>query len=199
MLDLSNMQRLSIVSKGKLVCDSDWLDRIKYECQEIITRAQDKFFQNYTYESLDIFNHQSFDLLLINNSLAGWGGLYNGGRYPRGVFRIMNRLYLRPEFRSTSFYVPYFRKIVYPQQLQENIDEIKLLFLSRNDLKGRYHVNRWAKHGAAEEGWRVSKNMVQVAHCEKKGCYQYIAYKKFHEVEWNPKQITEKEWLGLPD
>lgn len=199
MSDALNLQRQPVIHKGKLVCNSDWIEKIKLECKEIVSKATDKYFLNYTFESLDIYGHQSFDLLTLNNSVAGWGGLYNGGRYPLGVFRIMNRLYLRPELRSASFYIPYFRKIVFPEQLKENKNEIALLFLSRNDLKGRYHVERWAKYGAGEDGWVVSNNMVQVAPCEKKACYQYIAFKKFKNINWEPKQMTEKEWLNLPE
>lgn len=72
MLNQSNMQRLSVIHKGKLVCSAEWVDKIKRECKEIVSKATDRHFLNYTFESLDIYGHQSFDLLILQNNLAGW-------------------------------------------------------------------------------------------------------------------------------
>lgn len=177
--------------------DPSLIELIRNEC-DFIRRSQDRFAKNYTFERLDLPRHHAFDLLLDpEGQIAGWCGLYNGGRYPDGVFRIMNRLYLHPRYRNT-FFKPYTRQL-YFDQVRRHRSVIRALFLSRNSLKGLYHVRRWVKYGAGEPGWEVSPGLVKVAPCEKKVCYQYIAFKKFSAVDWPPKALSEDEWALLPD
>lgn len=175
----------------------DLIQLIKDECSRII-RSGDKLAKNYSFQNLDLDGHFAFDLLLDDqNQIMGWCGLYNGGRYPDGVFRAMNRLYLNPRLRA-NFFQAHTRPL-YFDQARRNREKIRFLFISRNLIKGKYHLRRWVKYNSGEPGWEVSDLMIKVAPCEKKSCYQYIAFKNFANVNWPTSGITEQEWLALED
>jgi hypothetical protein len=189
-------RHITLIDNNKLIADLKYLEALKIECKKIES-SDDKYASNYSFERLDIYGHKAFDLLIDNDdNIAGWCGLYNGGRYPEGVFRIMNRLYIRPDCRS-NYFSPITRAL-YENQRKRHEDSIKMLFLSRNEKKGRLHVMKWARD-CGEKGWSVSDNLIKVANCEKRACYQYIAYKKIYDVDWPNKELTYEEWMSLEE
>ncbi|MCJ8277221.1 MAG: hypothetical protein HRT44_03830 [Bdellovibrionales bacterium] len=194
--DQHQFSTVTLIQDQQLVGSNKLLDKVRSKCKTI-AEGTDKYALNYQFHKLELKRHKAFDLLLNQEGeIAGWCGLFNGGRYPDGVFRIMNRLYLDPKYRK-PFFAPYTRQL-YFQQKERCADSIKLLFLSRNELKGKYHVKRWAKYNSGEEGWKVSDQLVKVAKGEDQMSYQYIAYKEYKPVEWNLRSVTEEEWLKLP-
>lgn len=187
---------MTVIENGELVGSADILEKIRLECSKI-SKSGDKYAANYSFEHLELFKHKAFDVLVDSSGeLVGWCGLFNGGRYPEGVFRIMNRLYLRPEYRS-SFFKPITREL-YRRQVGRHRAGIRMLFLSRNELKGKYHLKRWIKYGAGEEGWKLSDGLVQVSPTHRQPGFQYIAYKKWSPVDWPLRMISEDEWTELP-
>jgi hypothetical protein len=197
MLDYSELKLIHVASQGQLICEQHYVDMIQHECQKILASGH-RLAANYSWDNLQVREHQNFDMLLHGDEIVTWCGLYNGLRYPAGVFRIMNRLYLNPLYRQ-ALYPAYARDMIYPYQLAQNVDKIKVLFLSRDDIKGKFHLKRWVKYHCGEPGWRVSKNMVQVSDCRKRSCYQYIAFKTREPVDWFPDTVTEAQWLELPE
>lgn len=198
---MNQFKHINIVTNNKICCDSKWINLIKKECDSI-AKSNDSLAKNYTWDNLQVEKHKSFDILVHNDEIVSWCGLFNGGRYPTGIYRIMNRLYLNPKYRNKK-YPAYARHILYPYQRSVHKDDIKMLFLSRDGLAGKYHNLRWIKYSSGEEGWTLSDYMIQVCNAEKKGCYQYISYKNFSDVNmldmWNPKSISEEEWKLLND
>lgn len=195
---MSEFKKITIVQDSSQVCDDFYLDKV-YKETDIITKSNDKYAANYTRKMLDLFGHKSFDVLFDDDdNLIGWCGLYNGNRYPDGVYRIMNRLYINPNYRQKVFNLPITRQL-YEDQIARNEKDIKFLFLSRNEEKGIYHLKRWIQT-CNEPGWVLSDGFVKVANCESKLCYQYIAYKKFaKDFSWNYKEISLEEWHQLKD
>jgi hypothetical protein len=199
MVSIGRFRHIQIIDDGKLVCDSCWVDRIERECAAIVGRGE-RFSNNYTLRRLELEKHLSFDLLVDEKKIVTWAGLFNGGRYPHGVYRIMNRLYINPEYRSkTLAYVPFARLSILPLQLERYRARIRLLFLSRDGLRAKYFLRRWVKYNAFERDWEISPRLIQVASSEKRSGYQYIAFKKFKDIAWNPKSVDEKSWMSLPE
>jgi hypothetical protein len=196
MFSEKDFEHVIAVENGEIVCSQDVVERIAAEC-DLIAAGPDRYAANYSFSRLELTKHKAFDVLLYKGEIAGWCGLFNGGRYPEGVFRIMNRLYLNPKYRG-SFFRPYTRKLYFDQVRRHRAD-IRMLFLSRNHLKGKFHVRRWAKYGAGEEGWTVSDGLVKVAPAENQLCYQYISYRKYAPVDWPERQISEADWRRLPE
>jgi len=197
MLDHASLRLINVARDRRIICDQHHVDLIKAECERIAS-GDDRLASNYSWDNLHVSEHESFDLLMHGDDIVTWCGLFNGGRYSEGVYRIMNRLYLNPRFRD-SLYPAYARELIYPYQRQQHVDKIKLLFLSRQDIKGKYHLKRWIKYHCSETGWRLSKKMVQVSDCQQRSCYQYIAFKQFTPVDWLPETLTEAQWLELQE
>lgn len=151
-------------------------------------------------QRLELDKHEQFDLIINNENkdIMAWCGLFNGGRYPNGVFRIMNRLYINNDYRS-KYFNP-FTRILYWAQRYRSRDKIKLLFLSREGEKGKRLVQNWVKRGASENGWKVSDDLIKVANGADKSSYQFIAYKFFdNKLIWNPPFISLSEWKELKE
>ena len=198
MHDFAQFEQVTLIDKGVWVADrSFYYPLIDAESKKILASG-DKYSENYSMKRLELDKHQAFDLLILKatGELVGWCGLFNGNRYPEGVYRIMNRLYLNPHYRS-HYFKPYTRTL-YFDQIKRNRDVIKLLFLSRNGLKARFHLKHWVKYGCGEKDWKISQNLIKVANAENQMCYQYIAYKKYADIDWPPQGIDALEWLKLP-
>ena len=88
-------EHIQIVDNGRVVCDPGWITKIEVECDRILGSGH-RFAQNYRLEQLQLQKHLSFDILSHTNSVVTWSGLFNGGRYPDGAFRVVNRLYFSP-------------------------------------------------------------------------------------------------------
>jgi len=196
MLESLSLRLINVARDRRIICDQQHVDLIRSECQRMAA-SDHRLAQNYTWDNLQVAEHESFDMLMCDDHIVTWCGLFNGGRYPDGVFRIMNRLYLNPRYRS-NLYPAYARELIYPYQRQQHMHNIKLLFLSRQDIKGKYHLRRWIKYHCGETGWRLSKKLVQVSDCQQRSCYQYMAFKQFTAVDWWPDTVDETQWLELP-
>ena len=192
----ASFKHIILIENNTLVGDEKYFNMVESECEKIVV-SSDKYAENYSFKRLDLFGHKAFDILVNNDSkLVGWCGLYNGGRYPEGIFRIMNRLYIAPDYRE-NYFNPITRSLYFDQRKRHE-PSIKMLFLSRNEKKGRLHVKKWVKD-CKEEGWSVSDNLVKVANCEKKACYQYIAYKKMVDIDWPHDELAYDKWLLLDE
>lgn len=197
-LDIDDLRHIQIVDNGRIVCEPHWLKRVEAEAQKM-SESGHKFAANYCPKRLQLESHLSFDALVLGDEIVTWAGLYNGGRFPPGVFRIMNRLYMNPKFRSpTCAYRPYARIKILPFQMEHYKDQIKRLILSREGSNAPYFLRRWVKYNAPDDGWQISEQMVQVAPAEKRSCFQFIAYKDYADVDWTPRAVTPSQWESLP-
>ena len=160
-------------------------------------------YQNYSAERLDLAGHLAFDVLLDEStgSIVAGCGAYNGGRYPSGVYRVLNRSFVMPSYRSASTFQLLNTQYILRNQLIENSDEIETAFVSREGPDGHRFLNWWAKKYAEFfpecETWNLSKEFFHVApKSNKKSAYHQIAWyqKRQGELTWSPLSLNKAQW-----
>jgi hypothetical protein len=182
--------------------DRHWEEKIVAACAQDDEIAE-KLRGNYTCEGLDLENHLTFDALIDESGrVVTFCGVYNGGRYPEGVFRLLNRTYVHPDYRVGNRRFPGITsKWIVPRQLELFRHRIRFGFISREGIGARHFMNRWVKSHAPDPGWRVSQRLAHVSpRGRKKNAFQYIAYKSYEpNVGWPLETVSESEWLALED
>lgn len=167
---------------------------------ETIPEYNDKLAENYTPQALMLTKHLSFDCLFSqDNEVVAFCGVFNNGRYPDEVQRILNRTYINPKFRNYTLSGPgpiwSCTQHIVPYQLQQY--DIKTAFVSVEGRKGKSFLQRWIQRAPSRDSeWKLSKRLYQVSDARNKGCYQYIAYSG---DLWTDDSVTLEEWYDLPE
>lgn len=194
----SNWIRINVCKKGEV--DLKWRARLEVVLNKIA--QQDAKGSNYTSVSFDLSGHLTYDILFDtdNDQIVAGCGIYRKPDYPRGVYRILNRTFVAPEYRSTKPpYPAYESRLLLPHQLQEFADEIAVAFVSRNGRGAYRFLQYWADELAPSDGWSVSSGFVHVAPDGwNQKCFQYIVQKEFSKNTWNPRLISDQQWMELP-
>jgi hypothetical protein len=188
---------INIINNGQVV--SEWITPLEKLLQKI-SSGEDRLAQNYSLQNMKLAEHLSFDILLNEkNEIISFAGVYNGGRYPEGVYRVLNRTWVHEDYRvSHGAFLYLTSKCILPVQLERLKSELKLVFVSRERLTGRRFLHKWVQHQEQPELWKVSEDLVQVVpNVEKKSCYQYICVRSFAPVEWVAKSVTPDLWQKL--
>ena len=168
---------------------------------ERISQSSHRMAGNYRLENIDLAGHLSFDLLVNGkNEIVSFAGVYNGGRYPEGVFRILNRAWVEETLRVQHGAFPFLTsRLILPVQLENLKKELKVVFVSRDRPSAKFFLRKWRLQQPEPAQWQISEKMVHVVpEVDRAGCYQYICYRKLQPVEWHPVEITESEWAKKP-
>jgi hypothetical protein len=190
---------INVIDKGKAV--SEWITPLESLLPKIST-TEGRLAQNYSLENIKLKEHLSFDILVNQkNEIISFAGVYNGGRYPEGVYRVLNRTWVHEDYRvSHGAFLYLTSKYILPVQLERLKEHLKLVFVSRERITGRRFLLKWAQHQPHSHLWKVSEDFVQVVpNIEKKSCYQYICSRSFSDVDWAPHKMTAAQWLKLID
>ena len=190
---------INVIDDGKVV--SSWINTLETLLQKI-SKSSDRLASNYSLENMALKEHLSFDILINEkNEIISFAGVYSGGRYPEGVYRVLNRTWVREDYRvKHGAFVYLTSKYILQAQLERLKAKLKLVFVSRERLTGRRFLLKWAQHQPEASDWSVSEKFVQVVPgIEKKSCYQYICSRTFSDVNWQPNKISSSQWLELPD
>lgn len=188
---------INIINNGQVV--SEWITPLEKLLQKISSGA-DRLAQNYSLQNMKLAEHLSFDILVNEkNEIISFAGVYNGGRYPEGVYRILNRTWVHEDYRVQHGAFLYLTsKYILPVQLERLKEHLKLVFVSRERTTGRRFLLKWAQHQPLSHLWKVSEDFVQVVTgVEKKSCYQFICSRTFVKTDWNPKRISAEDWVKL--
>lgn len=188
---------INVIDNGKIV--SEWITPLEKLLLKI-SSSSDRLAQNYNLENMRLQEHLSFDVLVNEkNEIISFAGVYSGGRYPEGVYRVLNRTWVHEDYRvSHGAFLYLTSKYILPMQLERLKSKLKLVFVSRERLTGRRFLLKWAQHQPQPELWKVSEAFVQVVpNIEKKSCYQYICSQSFSEVVWNPQTLPLASWEKL--
>lgn len=186
----------SVVTDGKINGES--FERLMRDLSGL--RCRDSLRPNYTAEGLEIEKTLSFDVLRRETGeFIAMSGVLNGGRYPDGVYRVLNRVYFNPKYRSTSFTSSsWASRYILPWQIRKYREKFRLIFVSRERPSGRHFLNYWVRNLAPDRDWVVSDRLVHVApRGQNQRCFQYIAYKEYAPVSWNYNSVDEQEWRLL--
>lgn len=194
---IPELKVVNAVSKG--VVADEWKAPLHGLFEKISAQSFAKAI-NYLPENMDLAGHLSFDLLVdSNNRILSFAGVYNGGRYPEGVYRVLNRTWVSEALRVQHGAFPYLSsRLILPVQLQALAGQLKLIFVSRESLRGRLFLQKWKQNQPDSELWNVSDKLVQVVPGVKnQSCFQFICTRNLVPVNWNPEQITTEEWSKL--
>lgn len=196
---LTNSKKIRLVYNGEVI---NW----KYleQVQEHVLNSNDIYKNNYTIKNLKLEGHLALDCLVDNNDkIFALCGIFNGGRYPPGVYRVLNRLWAREDMRTGSW-SPFLTKSFLPDHLKEFNDILKVIFVSIQGEKGKKILsNFWLKTQAPQwgTGWKMYPKIVKVAPCEQKSCYQYVVYNSKIPGDncWPVTGITLEDYDKLPN
>lgn len=188
---------INVIDNGKIV--SEWITPLENLLLKI-SSSHDRLAQNYSLENMKLQEHLSFDILVNEkNEIISFAGVYSGGRYPEGVYRVLNRTWVHEDYRvSHGAFLYLTSKYILPLQLERLKAKLKLVFVSRERLTGRRFLLKWAQHQLEPELWKVSNDLVQVVpNIEKKSCYQYVCCYSFASSDWSPKALSPELWQKL--
>ena len=188
---------INVIDEGKVV--SEWIVPLETLLHKI-SKSSDRLALNYSLENMSLKEHLSFDILLNQvNEIISFAGVYNGGRYPEGVYRILNRTWVREDYRVKHGAFAYLTsKYILPAQFERLKNKLKVVFVSRERLTGRRFLLKWVQHQPDFSVWTVSDQFVQVVPgIEKKSCYQYICSRAFADADWKPNKISSSQWERL--
>jgi hypothetical protein len=192
--------RVQLVNRYKFVQENSlWLERL-YTLLGHITASKDKKKNNYSLEYIDLLGHLSFDILTWKDQIIAFCGVYSGGRYPAGSFRVLNRCYVTPEFRTKNLgrFSALNSQYLLSEQLAEFSEEIEFPFISREGLLGYHFLKKWADKFSPGKSWLVSEEMIHlVPHSSDSPAYQHISYPPHADHLKFFKKISRNDWQKL--
>jgi len=164
---------------------------------ENIQQSEDKLKDNYLLDRMDLPNHKSLDMLFNGNDIVCFSGLYHRPSWPSGFYRISNRTYVVPKYRTSSysFINP---SNIGPFQIDRHKADIRLAFISRENAKGRFYFKKLQRVVKYYADWNISDRMVQLVNSEFQSSYQYIIHKSFSKSSVSEfKSVSEQQWREL--
>lgn len=180
-------------------------ERVRAFCLEEDNWLRD----NYTEQNLRIEDHMAYCVAyrLDTNEPMVMGGVFNDGRWPSNVGRMLNRAYVFPRFRSrtlselTEAFKILHHHVIYP--LMDATDcEVYFQTMQNRDkpTKGWWRAWKQAMAGAAPGLWTEYEGYIQTCPWPVKKCWQNFVY---HETrpgafaQWAPQVIDHTTWMGL--
>jgi len=191
------MNIVNIINHGMI--GNSWYYKVLMDHMQIIKTSNDPLMNNYTFENMKLGDHLSLDMLVDDNGeMICFSGLFRRVPWDKGVYRISNRTYVNPKYRTNSynFLNP---SIIGPHQIEKHKEDIRFAFISRESFKGKYYFRKLKRSVPFYNDWTISDKMMRVVpNGNDKSSYQYIIYKNYTDREIIPFEgITEDEWHEL--
>jgi hypothetical protein len=183
----------------------------KFEQVRSLCLEEDNWLSdNYTVENLIVEDHNGYAVAytIDTNEPVMMAGVYNNGRYPSNVGRMVNRLYMFPKFRSTPVdmidgFVMAHERIIYPLMQINSFDCYFITMQNRaKPSKGWWEVWKRSMQAASNNYWQEADGYVQSCPWPVKKCYQNFVYKDIVPgafANWNPSVIDHDTWLTLEE
>jgi hypothetical protein len=191
--------------------------KIYYESSDEFEAVRDVCLQdsnwlsyNYTKENLVIEDHNGYAVAYAKDSNEPiiMAGVYNNGRYPNNVARMVNRLYTFPKFRTNirnmvlGFKLAH-EFIINPLIKTNTFDMYFITMQNRPKYsKGWWNVWKNAMQDSSNNYWTEADGYIQTHNHNVQKCWQNFIYKDIVPGTfqmWNPKIIMHDEWLALPE
>ena len=164
---------------------------------------------NYTQENLIIEQHTGYGVVYQTSTGKPMvmGGVFNDGRYPANVAKMINRLYTFPEFRMKhTDMTDGFRVTCSLIDALEKVNsyDVYLITMQNRPRGSKRWWSTWLKHMdiASDHKWIVGTGYLQTCNAQVQKCWQnYVYYetKVNAFVEWSPKIINETDWGVMPE
>jgi len=165
---------------------------------------------NYTKENLIVEDHNGYAVAFQKdtNEPIIMAGVYNNGRYPKNIARMVNRLYTFPKFRTNrSNIIDGFKlahnNIIFPLMEVNDFDCYFITMQNRpKSSKGWWEIWKKAMQDSSNNYWTETTGYIQTCGWDVQKCWQNFIYKDIKSgtfKNWNPCVITDKEWLSMPE
>jgi hypothetical protein len=164
---------------------------------------------NYTKENLVLEEHQGYGVVYQTSTGKPMvmAGVFNDGRYPSNVAKMINRLYTFPEFRMKhTDMTDGFRVTcsLIDKLMTLNSYDVYLITMQNRNRGGKRWWDTWVNHMdiASNNKWKLVDGYIQTCPWNVQKCWQNCVY---HETVigafdcWNPKIITDREWQLMPE
>jgi hypothetical protein len=164
---------------------------------------------NYTQDNLRIEDHHGYGVVyqVSTGKPMVMGGVFNDGRYPSTVAKMINRLYTFPEFRMThTDMTDGFRVTcsLIDRLIADNSFECYLITMQNRPRGGKRWWDIWKQHMdiASDNKWQHGLGYIQTCPWPVQKCWQNFVYRNISEhafENWNPTIINDQEWNMLPE
>jgi hypothetical protein len=181
------------------------------QVREICLQEDNWLRYNYTKDNLKIEDHTGFGVVYRKDTHEPMvmGGVFNDGRWPSNVGRMLNRAYVFPNYRSrtlselTVAFKILHHHLIFPLIAVNKYDLYFQTMQNREKPSKRWwDVWKAAMAGAAPSVWTECPGYLQTCHWPVKKCWQNFVY---HEtvpgsfVCWDPKIINHTQWELMPE
>lgn len=163
--------------------------------------------KNYTEENLIIEDHSGYCVVYNaeTNEPIVMGGLFNDGRYPKNIGRMLNRSYVFPYMRRKSIrqliegYRMLHDHMIFPLMSANNYEAYFITMQNREkkETKEWWKIWKYTFNKASNDYWTESDGYVQSCPHQVQKCYQNFIYKELIHGSFNLPVITQEEWNKL--
>lgn len=165
--------------------------------------------RNFEKDRLIIENHKGFGVVYHKQTHEPvvFGGVFNDGRFPKKVARHMHRFYAFPNWRGVTksqIVDGWTLTDVHLVQPLNKINDFDVYFMSmqiRDKKVSRGYFKVWNETlRQSNSNWQKHDNLIQTCPYNVQKCWQNFVYMEMKENafnEWNPKTLTQDEWLTL--
>jgi len=180
------------------------------EVRELCLQENNWLRGNYIKEKLIVEEHNGYAVAYQTSTGEPimMAGVFNNGRYPKNIARMVNRLYMFPKFRSTPVdivdgFILAHEKIIYPLMA---VNDFECYFITMQNrakkTKGWWNVWKRSMQSASNNYWTEPEGYLQTCPWDVQKCWQNFVYKDTVPdtfANWNPKIIDHDTWLSLPE
>lgn len=179
------------------------------EVRELCLEEDNWLRYNYTKENLVVEQHTGYGVIYQTSTGKPMvmGGVFNDGRYPNNVAKMINRLYTFPEFRMKhTDMTDGFRVTcsLIDKLIEINNYEVYLITMQNRNRGGKRWWDTWRKHMdiASNGKWAFKEGYVQTCPWNVQKCWQNFVYLEIVPGAfdaWGPTIITDKDWYKMPE
>ena len=173
-----------------------------------ICLSEDNWLRNnYTKENLVIENHKGYCVVFDSETHEPMvmGGVFNDGRWPANIARILNRAYVFPNLRRRSIpqlingYELLHHRMIFPLIEINNYDCYFVTMQNRDKkpTKRWWDIWKYTMNKASNNFWTESEGYVQTYNNNTQTCWQNFVYHEYVPGTFTLPVITQEEWNSL--
>lgn len=181
----------------------DEFEKVREKCLQENNWLQ----KNYTAENLKIEDHAGFCVVYNaeTHEPIVMGGVFNDGRWPKNIARMLNRAYVFPEMRRKSIrqliagYEMLHDHMIFPLMEINNYDCYFITMQNRDkkDTKEWWRIWKYTFNTASSNYWTEGPGYVQTCPHMVQKCWQNFVYKELVPDTFTLSIIPETEWSNL--
>lgn len=162
---------------------------------------------NYTKENLVIEDHKGYVVVYDSETHIPivMGGLFNDGRWPIHVGRMLNRAYVFPHMRRRSVaqlingYEFLHHHMIFPLMAVNNYSCYFITMQNRDKKPTKRWWDLWkmTMNAASNNYWTEAPGYVQTCPHMVQKCWQNFIYKELEPNTFTLPSITQEEWEQL--